>query len=94
MWYDEQTPKKRDEQLRTYKLIPLWTLEEGINHLDETIIRITLCVSFTNLNWWQATDFGILLILVEKGLKRDIAQLGKVFNEPSVGLERTNELIW
>ena len=29
--------------------------------------------------------FDILLILIEKGLKRDIAQLGKVFIEPSVG---------
>ena len=36
--------------------------------------------------------FGILLILVER-IKRDIAQLEKDFNEPPVGLERTNELI-
>ena len=31
--------------------------------------------------------FGILLILVEK-IKRDIAQLEKVFNEPPVGLKQ------
>ena len=36
--------------------------------------------------------FGTLLILVER-IKIDITSLGKVFNEPSVGLERTNELI-
>ena len=35
--------------------------------------------------------FGILLILLEK-IERDIAKLGKVFNEPPVGLERTNEI--
>ena len=28
----------------------LGTPEEGINHLDETRIRIMLCVFFTNLN--------------------------------------------
>ena len=81
MWYDEQTPERRDEQLRTDKLIPLRTPEEGINHLDETRTRIMLCVSFTNLNWWQAMDFGILLIPVER-IKIDIAQ-------PWEGLQRT-----
>ena len=35
-----------------------------------------------------SNGFGILLILVEKGLKRDIAQLGKVFNESPVGLKQ------
>ena len=34
--------------------------------------------------------FGILLILDETKLKRDIAQLGKVFNEPPEGLKTTN----
>ena len=61
MWYDEQTPERRDEQLRTEKLIPLRTPEEGINHLDETRTRIMLCVSFTNINWWQATDLAYYL---------------------------------
>ena len=37
------------------------TLKERINHLDETRIRIMLCVSFTNLNWWQATDLAYYL---------------------------------
>ena len=36
--------------------------------------------------------FGILLILVAR-MNIDIAQLEKVFNEPPVGLGRTNELI-
>ena len=39
-----------------------------------------------------SNGFGILLILVKR-IKIDIASLGKVFNEPPVGLERTNELI-
>ena len=50
MRYDEQTPERRNEQLRTEKLTPSRTLEEGINHLDETRTRIMLCVSFTNLD--------------------------------------------
>ena len=61
MWYDEQTPERRDEQLRTGKLILLWTLEEGINHLDEARISVMLCSSFTNLNWRQATDLAYYL---------------------------------
>ena len=39
----------------------LGTPEEGINHLDEIRIRIMLCVYFTNLNWWQATDLAYYL---------------------------------
>ena len=46
------------------------TPKEGIYHLDKTRIRIMLCLSFTNLNWWQATDC-IQLILVGT-TKRDI----------------------
>ena len=53
--------RKKDEQHITEKLIPLRTPEEGINHLEETRIRITLRVSFTNLDWWQATDFAYYL---------------------------------
>ena len=37
------------------------TPKEGIDHLDETRIRIMLCVSFTNLNWWQAMDLAYYL---------------------------------
>ena len=37
------------------------TLKEGIYHLDETRIRIMLCVSFTNLDWWQTTDLAYYL---------------------------------
>ena len=67
------TPRKReDEQLRTEKLIPLRTPEEGINHLDETRTRIMLCVSFTN-KLMTSNGFVILLILVER-IKRDITQ--------------------
>ena len=32
--------------------------KKKLDYLDETIIRITLCVSFTNLNWWQGTDLA------------------------------------
>ena len=39
-----------------------------------------------------SNGFGILLILVER-IKIDIASLGKVLNEPSVGLERTNKSV-
>ena len=37
------------------------TPEERIHYLDEARIRIMLCVSFTNLNWWQATDLAYYL---------------------------------
>ena len=39
-----------------------------------------------------SNGFGILLILIER-IKIDMRKLGKVFNEPPVGLERTNESI-
>ena len=35
--------------------------KKKLDYLDETIIRITLCVSFTNLTWWQATDLAYYL---------------------------------
>ena len=66
------------------KLMPLRTPEEGINHLDEKRTRIMLCVSFTNLDWWQAMDLAYYLFSLKR-IKRDIAQLGKVFNEPPEG---------
>ena len=57
-----------------------------MNILDETRIRITLFLSFTNLNddkqWiWHTT-------YTHRKFKIDIAQLGKVFNEPPVGLKQ------
>ena len=42
--------------------------KKKLDHLDETIIRNTLCVSF---KFMTSNGFGILLILLE-GLKRDI----------------------
>ena len=43
--------RKKDEQQAAKNFIPPGqTLKERINHLDETRIRIMLCLSFTNLN--------------------------------------------
>ena len=56
------TPGKReDEQLTTRISHCERTPEERIHHLDEARIRIMLCVSFTNLSWWQATDLAYYL---------------------------------
>ena len=75
-WYNWNNLERRKEKMNNLEPI-VWyherTPEEGINHLEETRIRITLCLGFTNLDWWQATDLGILLILVER-IKIDIAQ--------------------
>ena len=77
--------RKKDEQQAAKNFIPPGqTLKERINHLDETRIRIMLCVSFTNLNWWQATDLAYHLFL-KKGLREIWRKLEKVFNEPPVG---------
>ena len=35
--------------------------KKKLDHSDETIIRITVCVSFTNVNWWQTTDLAYYL---------------------------------
>ena len=81
--------KRKDEESWTEKCDMMNNSgTKKLDHLDETIIRITLCVSFTNLNWWQATDFAYYLFSLKKRLNRDIAQLGKVFNEPPVGLKQ------
>ena len=61
--------RKKDEQHITEKLIPLRTPAERIKHLDETRTIIMLCVSFTNINWWQATDFAYYLFSWEKMIK-------------------------
>ena len=72
-WYNwnnlELRKEKWTNEIKNYDESP----EKGINHLDETRIRITLCLAFTHLDWWQATDFCILLILVER-IKIDMAQ--------------------
>ena len=60
------------------------TPEEIIHHLDQSRIRIMLCVSFTNLNQWQATNLAYYLFFLKR-LTIEIAQLGKVFHEPPVG---------
>ena len=54
--------KRKDEASRTEKCDMMNNDgKKKLDHLDETIIRITLCVSFTNLNWWQATDLAYYL---------------------------------
>ena len=79
------TPKKKRWNTRTEKCDMMNNSgKKKLDQLNETIIRITLCVSFTNINWWQATDFAYYLFFLKR-LKREIAQLGKVFHEPPVG---------
>ena len=63
-WYNRNNLKLRKEKMNN--LEPrIWyherTPKEGIKHLDETRIRITLRVSFTNLDWWQSTDLAYYL---------------------------------
>ena len=72
-WNNLELPKEKMNNLEPRIWYHERTPKEGINHLEETRIRITLRVSFTNLDWWQATDLCILLILVER-IKIDIAQ--------------------
>ena len=44
--------KEKDEASRTEKNDMMNNSgEKKLDYLDETIIRITLCPSFTNLNW-------------------------------------------
>ena len=57
--------KRKDETIENQEFIHHeQTPKEGIYHLDETRIRIMLCVSFTNLNWWQATDLACHLLFL------------------------------
>ena len=54
--------KRKDEASRTEKNDMMNnSRKKKLDHLDETTISITLCVSFTNLNWWQATDLAYYL---------------------------------
>ena len=46
--------------------------KQELNKLDETRIRITLCIAFTNLKLMTSNGIDILLILVER-IKIDIA---------------------
>ena len=68
------TEKKRWKHLELEFIHQEQTPKEGINQLDEIRIRFIVCLSFIKLNWWQAMDFCILLILLEKGLRGNIAQ--------------------
>ena len=87
------TPKKKMKHLN-WEFFPWRTPEEGINHLEETRIRIMLCISFTNLDWWQTTDFTYYFFSLKR-IKVDIAQTWEDL-QPTTGmiLEITNELIW
>ena len=65
-WYNWSNLELQKEKMNN--LEPrIWyherTPEEGINHLDETRIRIALCLVFTNLDWWQATGLAYYLYL-------------------------------
>ena len=53
--------KKRWKHLELEFIHREQTPKEGINHLDETRIRITLCLSFTNSNWWQPMELSYYL---------------------------------
>ena len=87
-WYNwkrlELREKEKNETIEISKLMSLRSRE--LNHLDETRVRITLCLSFINLNWWRANGFGIILILVKK-IKKGMAPT-------SEGLQRTTGRIW
>ena len=54
--------KRKDDTSRTEKNDMMNNFgKKKLDYLDETIIRITLCLSFTNLNRWQATDLAYYL---------------------------------
>ena len=55
------------------------TPKERINQFEEMRIRFIVCLSFIKLNWWQAMDFCILLILLEKDWEVTYRKLEKVF---------------
>ena len=59
--------KRKDEASRTKKCDMMNNFgKKKLDHLDGTIIRITLCISFTNLNWWQTTDLAYYLFPLKK----------------------------
>ena len=68
--------KRKDDTLgtRIYSSRTNSEEKEGITRSDGIRIRFIVCLSFIKLNWWQAMDFCILLILIGKGLRGDIAQ--------------------
>ena len=68
--------------------------KKKLDQLDETITRITLCVSFTNLNWWQATDFAYYLFSLKKDWREILLNLGRSSMNQLSDLGRTNELMW
>ena len=70
------TPGKKDEHLKPRISMMNHFGKQELNKLDETRIRITLCVSFTNLKLMTSNGIGILLILVER-IKIDIASTWK-----------------
>ena len=43
------TPEKKGEQLET-RIDTMSELQKELNHLEETRIRFTVCLSFINLN--------------------------------------------
>ena len=61
-WKSLELWERKDEASQTEKCDMMNnSRKKKLDHLDETIIRIMLCVSFTNLNWWQATDLAYYL---------------------------------
>ena len=68
------------------------TEEKGLLDDDEIRIRITLCLSSSNLmgdEWILHATYSSW-----KGLINDISQTWEGLHEPPVGLKRTNELKW
>ena len=88
-WESLELQKEKNEASRTENVIWWPTPERKMNHLDETRIRIMLCVSSTNLNWWQATDLAYYYSSWKDWYS---GNLEKVFNEPPVGFGK-NEWI-
>ena len=66
--------------------------KQELDHLDETIIRITLCVSFTNLIDDEQTDLAYYLFLLKR-IKIDIAPTREGLQRNTDIIETTNELI-
>ena len=78
----EKTWNSGREKINTWNensFIMINLRKKELHHLDETRIRIYVCLSFINLTWWKSMDLGILLILnLEKIEERYSAILGKV----------------
>mgnify|MGYP005831116495 CR=1 FL=1 len=90
-WWELGTSgKEKMTQLKTENLMSLRNKE--LNLLDETRIRITLCLSFTNSNWWQAMELAYYLFSW-KGFKIDIAQTWEGLQRTTGMIGMTNELI-